>query len=205
MLGDVSVLGAAVGLRYADGHSSSSVDSPDLNRLMARLADGDRSAFPLVFRELWPRLRAFCASLLKHRDDAEDAAQRAMEKVLTRAADYDPERPALAWALSIAAWECRTLARWRQRRAEINVEHAAEGADRTPGGGFAADAEEELLRAELDRAALSALAELSETDRAVLVGAFWQEAAAGGATARKRRQRALERLRLAFRRLYGAD
>jgi RNA polymerase sigma-70 factor (ECF subfamily) len=179
------------------------VDSSDLNRLMARLADGDRSAFPPVFRELWPRMRALCASLLKNRDDAEDAAQRAMEKVLTRAADYDPERPALAWALSIAAWECRTLARWRQRRAEISTEHA-EGAERAPGAD-SADAEETLLRAELERAALSALAELSETDRAALVAAFWQEAAAGGATARKRRQRAIERLRLAFRRLYGAD
>ena len=142
MLGDVSVLGADVGLRYADRSSSGFVDSADLNRLMARLADGDRSAFPPVFRELWPRLRALCASLLKHRDDAEDAAQRAMEEGLTRAADYDPERPALAWALSIAAWECRTLARWRQRRAEINDEHAAEGAERIPGAGTATDAEE---------------------------------------------------------------
>jgi RNA polymerase sigma-70 factor, ECF subfamily len=205
MLSEFSVFGAALGPRYADTRSSGFVDSADLNRLMARLADGDRSAFPPVFRELWPRLRALCGSLLRHREDAEDAAQRAMEKVLTRAADYDPERPALAWALSIAAWECRTLARWRQRRAEISSEHAAEGAERAPGAGSAADAEEELLRKELERAALSALTELSETDRAALVAAFWQEAAAGGATARKRRQRALERLRLAFRRLYGAD
>jgi RNA polymerase sigma-70 factor (ECF subfamily) len=204
MLSEFSMFGAELEPRYAVSRSSGFVDSADLNRLMARLADGDRSAFPSVFRELWPRLRALCGSLLKHREDAEDAAQRAMEKILTRAADYDPERPALAWALSIAAWECRTLARWRQRRAEISSEHV-EGVERAPGAGSAPDAEEELLRAELERAALSALTELSEADRGALVAAFWQEAKAGGATARKRRQRAIERLRLAFRRLYGAD
>jgi RNA polymerase sigma-70 factor (ECF subfamily) len=171
----------------------------ELDLTMARLADGDRSAFPLVFRELWPKLRALCSSLLKHEGDAEDAAQRALEKVLTRAADYDPSRSALSWAFAIAAWECRTTLRSRQRRAEVFDAEL----ERVPGESGGAD--RAILQRELEEAALSALGELSESDRAALVAAYWDEAPAGDPASRKRRQRAVERLRLAFRRLYGAE
>jgi len=173
------------------------VDSPDLDRLLARLAEGDRAAFSGVFRELWPKVRALCASLLRDPADAEDAAQQAMEKVLTRASDYDPARPALAWALAIAAWECRSLSRWRGRRREVGEEQA---------GSLAIESgEEQLIREELCRAATAALGALSELDRDALTAAYWEEARAGAPAARKRRQRALERLRVAFRRLYGVD
>lgn len=174
--------------------------SHELDLTMARLADGDRSAFPLVFRELWPKLRALCSSLLKHEGDAEDAAQRALEKVLTRAADYDPSRSALSWAFAIAAWECRTTLRSRQRRAEVFDAELERVPGSEPGG-----ADRAMLQRELEEAALSALGELSESDRTALVAAYWDEAPAGDPTSRKRRQRAVERLRLAFRRLYGAE
>lgn len=185
--------------RYAARRGCSrTVDSSHIDHLMARLAEGDRSAFSDVFHALWPRMRALCVSLLHNAHDAEDAAQQAMEKVLTRAADYDPTRPALAWALAIAAWECRTLSRWRQRRREVDEDHADEHVE-------PAHAEEHFIRDELHRAALAALGELSEEDRAALIRAYWDEARAGEPAARKRRQRAIERLRIAFRRLYGAD
>jgi RNA polymerase sigma-70 factor (ECF subfamily) len=174
--------------------------SQELDLNMARLADGDRSAFPLVFRELWPKMRALCVSLLKDEGDAEDAAQRALEKVLTRAADYDSTRSALSWAFAIAAWECRTILRSRQRRAEEgDVE-----LERLPGP-EAAQADRASLQRELEEAALTALGQLSEPDRAALVAAYWDEAPAGNPASRKRRQRAVERLRMAFRRLYGVE
>lgn len=185
---------------YAPAPSELVVPSASLDQLMARLADGDRTAFAGVFRELWPRVRGLCASLLKNNADAEDAAQRAMEKVLTRAADYEPGRPALTWALAIAAWECRTVLRSRQRRREVSADVLAELPE-----GPAGDAEQRFIGAELERAALAALGTLSDADRAALAAAYWEEAASGDAAARKRRQRAVERLRLAFRRLYGAD
>lgn len=176
------------------------MSSHELDRTMARLADGDRSAFPLVFRELWPKMRAFCSSLLRSDGDAEDAAQRALEKVLMRAADYDPERSALSWALAIAAWECRTILRSRQRRAEVGDAAFAQ----LPAAG-AGSAERAILQRELEEAALAALGQLSESDRAALVAAYWDEAPAGDPASRKRRQRAMERLRMAFRRLYGVE
>ena len=66
--------------------------------------------------------------------------------------------------------------------------------------------EEELAQRELMLAAIDALGELSEQDREALVATFWEEATnVTGATLRKRRERALTRLRDTFKRLYGLD
>lgn len=170
---------------------------------MARLADGDRSAFTQVFELLWPRIDRLCRALLQNQADAADAAQEAMQKILERAPlDYDRARPALPWALAIAGWECRTLARKRSRRREVGALD-----DATPDVPVPEDGETALAQRELIRAAVHALGELSEADRDALVATFWDEAATSvsGATFRKRRQRALERLRGVFRRLYGLD
>jgi len=169
-----------------------------LDALVVRLADGDRSAFTPVFEILWSPTLRLCMSMLKHEPDAADAAQQAMEKIFARASDYDRARPAMPWALAIAAWECRTIARKRHRRREASKDTAA---DPSFDG-----AEDELVQRDLTRAALEALGQLSESDRETLVATFWDEAASvSGATLRKRRERALDRLRGAFRRLYGLD
>jgi RNA polymerase sigma-70 factor, ECF subfamily len=175
-----------------------------LDALMARLADGDRSAFRPVFERLWPPIQRLCGSLLHQEADAADAAQEAMQKILARApADYDRTRPALPWALAIAGWECRTLLRKRLRRRESAGLESAGLESAGPSGG---DPEREFVQRDLARAALEALGELSESDREALLASFWEEAASvSGATLRKRRERALERLRSAFRRLYGLD
>jgi RNA polymerase sigma-70 factor (ECF subfamily) len=168
-----------------------------LDALLVRLADGDRAAFTEVFRLLWPAVLRLCGSLLKNDADAADAAQQALEKVLTRCGDYDRERPALPWALAIAAWECKTFARKRTRRREIPEEQAPE---------LGTGSEEDLAQRELVAAALEALGELSAPDREALVATFWEEATiVTGATLRKRRERALKRLRDTFKRLYGLD
>jgi RNA polymerase sigma-70 factor (ECF subfamily) len=169
-----------------------------LDESMARLANGERSAFEPVFRELWPVVLRFCGALLKQPSDAQDAAQQAMMKIFTRANEYDVTRPALPWALGIASWECRTLRKKQHRRKETDFD-----GDRaaTP-----AQAPADLEWHDLERAALHALGTLPDRDREALRAAFWEDtAAAQGATQRKRKERALIRLRDAFRRLYGLD
>jgi RNA polymerase sigma-70 factor (ECF subfamily) len=168
----------------------------DLDALMARLAEGDRSAFTPVFRALWPRIMKVCASMLKNDADAKDAAQQAMEKILSRASSYDSSRPALPWAVAIGAWECKTMLRSRSRRREVREEDAPEGA--TSGS------ENDLIQRELTVAALDAMGQLSEPDKETLLATFWeQDASVKGPALRKRRERALHRLRDAFRRIYG--
>jgi RNA polymerase sigma-70 factor, ECF subfamily len=174
-----------------------------LDALMTRLADGDRSVFARVFTLLWAPVYRLCVGMLKHDADAADAAQEAMQKILERAHDYDRTRPAMPWALAIAGWECRTMARKRQRRNEVAEHDAGQRAgeptdDRWP--------EDRLIERDLTDAAMTALGELSDRDRDTLIATFWDESAAvSGATLRKRRERAIDRLRCTFRRLYGID
>ncbi len=172
-------------------------DSNTLDACMARLADGDRAAFTRVFELLWGPIHRLCIKLLKNDADAADAAQEAMQKILERASDYDKRRPAMPWAMAIAAWECGTLSRKRTRRREVDDTEPEQAGE---------DPEEDLLQRNLIAAAIAAMGELSEADRETLIATYWDEAASvSGATLRKRRERALDRLRKTFRRLYGLD
>src|SRR5882724_3572238 len=121
----------------------------ELDALMARLADGDRSAFTPVFRALWTPMLRFCRTLAKSDADAADAAQAAMQKILERANDYDKRRPAMPWAFAIAGWECRTLLRKSSRRRETPEDSAPEPVHEL--------AEEDFVQRDLVRAALEAL------------------------------------------------
>jgi len=172
------------------------VEASELDGLMARLADGDRSAFSPLFRALWTPALKVCQRMVQEADAA-DAAQAAMMKILERAGEYDKTRPALPWALGIAAWECRTLLKRQQRHKET-----AEAPVRSDEGSTALEVEQKLLVS----AAMHAMGTLSEADQETLVATYWDTAAnVGGATLRKRRERALTRLRDTFRRLYGLD
>jgi RNA polymerase sigma-70 factor (ECF subfamily) len=172
-------------------------ESNTLDALMARLADGERAVFARVFELLWGPIHRLCITLLKNDADAADAAQEAMQKILERASDYDKSRPAMPWAMAIAGWECRTLWRKRSRRREVDNTDHDQGSEHP---------EEEFVQRSLTAAAIATLGELSEADRETLIATFWDEAASvSGATLRKRRERALDRLRKTFRRLYGLD
>jgi RNA polymerase sigma-70 factor (ECF subfamily) len=119
-----------------------------------------------------------------------------MEKILARASSYDVNRPAMPWALAIAAWECRTLRQARRRRRETPDELVKEP--------MSSGTEEEMAQRDLTHAALEALGQLSPADKETLLATFWEESAStSGATFRKRRERAVHRLRDAFRRIYG--
>lgn len=173
-------------------------DSAELDALMARLADGDRSAFAPVFRVLWPPVLRLCSGMLQNEADANDAAQQTMEKILSRAPSYDRGRPALAWALAIGAWQCRTIRRSKLRRREVDDRSAPELASTAT--------EDDLIQRNLIDVAVQAMGNLSDADKETLLATFSDEGAAvKGPTFRKRRERALHRLRDAFRRIYGLD
>ncbi|MGE5048432.1 MAG: RNA polymerase sigma factor [Deltaproteobacteria bacterium] len=171
----------------------------ELRRLMGRLADGDRAAFRRAFALLWPRLRAFAVRLAGPAD-GEDAAQAAVLEIFSRASDYDPERDALVWALGIAAWQCRTIRRKRERRREepaLSFAHLPAAAGGTP--------EDEVIERDLRSAAAGVLGTLRPLDVETLSVAASGQRAGRGATFRKRLERALSRFRLAWRARHGDD
>jgi len=170
-----------------------------LNVLMARLADGDRSVFDEVYTGLWPIVAAFCSRTLSQAD-AEDAAQQSLLKVFDQAGNFQRERDGVTWALSIAVWEVRTI-RKRHARSKTSAidEKELPASTESP----------ELLTADrqITDAAMAVLGQLSQDDQATLVATFNEEEAPDGvgpATFRKRRERALGRLKLAWRRVYAS-
>ncbi|MCB9506860.1 MAG: sigma-70 family RNA polymerase sigma factor [Myxococcales bacterium] len=170
---------------------------------MARLRAGDRAAARPVFDAAWPRALALASAALGPGPDAEDAAQQALERVFEQAAGYDPARSALAWVLAITTWEVRTV-RSRRRRAAArggSAEDLTDVADEGPG------AEESLISQELSGAAWGLLDVLDPADRelvdAAIAGRPPDLPGVAPTTVRKRRQRAFERLRDAWRALHG--
>lgn len=180
----------------------------DLDSLMTRLADGDRAVFRALYERLRGPIERLCQNMLGPTADARDAFQEAMQKIFERApVDYDRRRPALPWALALAGWECRTLRRRRQRRREdAGPTREGDAGDLVERVGTTAplpDAEAQLAARELQDAVVAVLGTLSPADRETLEATFWDEAGPQGATFRKRRERALARLRQAWRRTYG--
>jgi len=141
----------------------------ELDGWMARLADGDRSAFDAVFERLHGPVNRLCLQYLGNEADAADAMQEALQKVLERASDYDPARRALPWALALAGWECRTVARRRQRWREVPEAEA--------GARLGEDEAEAFAQRKLAEAAMAVMGTLSEQDRQTLTATFWQVAA----------------------------
>jgi RNA polymerase sigma-70 factor (ECF subfamily) len=167
----------------------------ELQRCLVRLADGDRAAFRPLFDLVWPSAQKVAARLMPHAADADDAAQGALVKLFERVSEFDPERDALAWIVGIVSYECLTLRRKTTRRREQGGEALAAIVD------GAASPEEQTMTGELEAVALELLGQLRPGDRQTLRIALWGEGerAVPPATFRKRVERALERLRAAWR------
>lgn len=163
----------------------------DLNAALLRLGDGDRSAADTVFSLLWPPLVAFASARLG--DEGRDAAQSALTKVFEQASAYDPDRSALAWALAITSWECKTIVRKRVRRREATLDPGMDVVSET-------NVEEEVAQ----RTALEqAIASLSPKEQAILTKAFFEERNSAQTPAfRKQKERALRHLRALWRNVY---
>lgn len=165
-----------------------------LHAAMVRFADGDRAAFRDVFDGLWPICLALATRSLAQRADAEDVAQRAILKVFDRIVDLDRTRDGVAWAMTITAFEVLTMRKQRARRREEAVDQDRED-ERPP-------AHEQLIEHELVVQVRAVIGEMSDRDREAL-DAMLSGRKPHGETERKRRFRAIERLRAAWRKAHG--
>lgn len=172
-------------------------EEEDLDAMMARLAEGDRSAFDGLFAALYPRAERVASRRLGP-SLAADAAQAALLRVFARAAEFVPGRPVLPWFYAIVANEVRAHER-REGLGRPHVLPADLGPDRDDGP------EQVLLERELHRALAQAIARLdgpSADAIRVLLGEEPQPAI-DPATFRKRVSRAYARLRLLLGGSYG--
>lgn len=171
-----------------------------INEALVQLADGDRAALRILMDELWPVILGFANRMIGEQADAEDVAQETLIKIAARIADFDRKRDGLTWAYAIAAYEIRTWRRKRFRRKE--VPHLPEMEAHMPRSPSTEDA---VAEDQLKQALLDALGNLSDTDREALGISEPTQVSSDvpDVTIRKRRQRAVGRLRALWSELYG--
>ena len=129
------------------------------DRLTRRAVSGDQRAFAAIFSRYHQPLYRFCLAIVGNPDDAQDALQNTMAKVLRSLPGEEREIELKPWLYRIAHNESIDLLRRRRETRELDVEQVA------PGYGLAEDvATRERLRGLLDD-----LRELPERQREVLV------------------------------------
>jgi RNA polymerase sigma factor (sigma-70 family) len=172
----------------------------ELNAALSRLGAGDRRASVQVFGLLYPQLLQVATRALGAGPDAEDAAQQALVRVFEQAHDYDTARSALAWAVTIVVWQCRTIRRARSRRRTEPL------GDERELLGSAVSPEQLVSERELRELALKLVTDLSAAEQREFARLLddTEPPARVPAALRKRKQRVLERLALLWRSLYDA-
>ncbi|HEU5062274.1 MAG TPA: sigma-70 family RNA polymerase sigma factor [Solirubrobacterales bacterium] len=128
-------------------------------RLTRRAVGGDERAFAAIFRRYHQSLYRFCLAIVGNPEDAQDALQNTMVKVLRALPGEERKIDLKPWLYRIAHNESIDLLRRRRETAELDVEQVA------PGYALAEDAE---TRERL-RSLIADLRELPDRQRDVLV------------------------------------
>jgi RNA polymerase sigma factor (sigma-70 family) len=128
-------------------------------RLTRRAVGGDERAFAAIFRRYHQSLYRFCLAIVGNPEDAQDALQNTMIKVLRALPGEERQIELKPWLYRIAHNEAIDLLRRRRETAQLDVEQVA------PGYGLSEDA---ATRERL-RGLLADLRELPERQRDVLV------------------------------------
>ena len=91
------------------------VDAAELRRLAFAAADGDRAALEQVASAVRDDTYRLALRMLWHPEDAEDATQEALIRIITRIGSYNGDAAFRTWAYRVAA---NHIMNWRQSRIE---------------------------------------------------------------------------------------
>jgi len=151
------------------------VDSLEIDRLIALAKKGDQEAFGQVVQTFYERVYRVILRVVQNPDDARELSQATWVKAWQRLADYQQEARFFTWLYRIAVNTSLDFLRHRRRRPEsplepvlgedsdaLALDRQRELADeRTPA--------DDLHRAEIRRVFDAALADLSPEHRMALV------------------------------------
>lgn len=91
-----------------------------IDKLMCRLAEGDKSAFKEIYDDTRKPVYYTCLSILREQSLVEDVMQNTYLKVIEKANTYQSGTNARAWILRIAKNEALNLK--KRRSFEINID-----------------------------------------------------------------------------------
>jgi DNA-directed RNA polymerase specialized sigma24 family protein len=97
------------------------------DRLARRATKGDRRAFAAIYRRYHQRLYRFCLAIVGNSDDAQDALQNTMVKVLRALPGEKRQIQLKPWLYRIAHNESIELVRRRRGTEELDAEQVASG------------------------------------------------------------------------------
>ncbi len=119
-----------------------------LARLLQQCGDHDKRAFADLYWRTSSKLFGVCLTMLRERDEAEDALQNAYIAVWRRAGSFDPARAgAMTWLITLTRNQC--IDRLRQRREAPLDEIVADNlVDPMPGPSAQGEASEDRRRLE---------------------------------------------------------
>lgn len=102
-------------LRMSAARSVVEPDSAELEALLRRCAQRDASALEALYRKVAPILLGTLLSMLKRRDEAEDALQDVFVKIWNQANQFDAIRGRpMAWLIALARYRAIDLLRGRR-------------------------------------------------------------------------------------------
>jgi len=131
---------------------------------------GDKQAFGRLVDLHKRTVHGLCVRILRHPEDARDAAQEAFVRAYAALATFDPSQPFAPWVLRIARNHCLDLARRRGvRPAEVSLDgDPDDGGPREPADPTAPRADDLLERREQESRVLRAVSALPENYREVV-------------------------------------
>ena len=91
------------------------LDDADLGELATKAAEGDREALERVIASVRDDVYRLSLRMLWHPQDAEDATQEALIRIMTRISSYRGEAAFATWAYRVAA---NHILNWRKSRVE---------------------------------------------------------------------------------------
>ena len=130
----------------------------ELQRLLIRVAEGEREALAELYRRTRPAVYGLALSYLRNAHDAQDLTQDVYVQVWDCAAQYRPTGSPMGWLLAV----CRSLCLMRLRREERRTALSDEEWDAIPAQECGLDADERVLLQH-------ALASLGDEERRIVL------------------------------------
>lgn len=102
----------------------------DLDAVVALARDGDRPALEQVVRAIQPDVHRLALRFLWHPDDAEDATQEILVRVVTRLASFRGESAFRTWVYRVATNALLSMKRGRAEQHAMSLDAFADDLDR---------------------------------------------------------------------------
>ena len=144
-----------------------------LDALVKKAVNGSSDALENIIKQIQDPIYALSLRMLFHPQDAQDATQEILIKIITHLTGFRFEGPFLAWVMRIAANHLRTVRKKKNKRLQLTMKKAQEVIDRAEAKGWfdtPMDAPQAFVEAEMISACTQALLQaLNRAHRIVFI------------------------------------